>query len=245
VRLLLLWSEFLQITQHQAWDVHCQGLLSPPHAGVAPAVTYGVYRVFGCAGVTSSDIIIAALEQALTDSMDVVNLSLGSFGGLLSQDLDAQAASNLVKQGIAVFAAAGNDGNQPFVVSSPSIGTDVVSVASIENSRIHTESGVLQWAPGGSTLTVTYGGTAIFANGVYKLAEAAIGLPASPPDDACTPPQVDRPSSPNAPEKAAALTGKRSPFQCGDCAPCVMRGACLRPCHDGHCVQRLAVGLPL
>ena len=46
--------------------------------GVAPGVTFGAYRVFGCNGSTDSDIIVAAMEMALADGMHVVNQSLGS-----------------------------------------------------------------------------------------------------------------------------------------------------------------------
>jgi hypothetical protein len=46
--------------------------------GVAPEVTFGAYRVFGCEGSTTADIMIAAMERALADGMDVLNMSIGS-----------------------------------------------------------------------------------------------------------------------------------------------------------------------
>ena len=46
--------------------------------GVAPGVTFGAYRVFGCNGSTSSDILLAALERAYADGMQVINQSLGA-----------------------------------------------------------------------------------------------------------------------------------------------------------------------
>ncbi len=46
--------------------------------GVAPGVTFGAYRVFGCNGDTSSDVMIAAMERILRDKMDVLNMSIGS-----------------------------------------------------------------------------------------------------------------------------------------------------------------------
>src|SRR6266545_2864160 len=45
--------------------------------GVAPGVTFGAYRVFGCEGSTSADIMLAAMERALDDGMDVLNMSIG------------------------------------------------------------------------------------------------------------------------------------------------------------------------
>lgn len=38
-----------------------------PFVGVAPEVTYGVYRVFGCGGGTPDDVIMAALERAAVE----------------------------------------------------------------------------------------------------------------------------------------------------------------------------------
>ena len=46
--------------------------------GVAPGVSFGAYRVFGCTGSTTADIMIAAMERALADGMQVLNMSIGS-----------------------------------------------------------------------------------------------------------------------------------------------------------------------
>ena len=46
--------------------------------GVAPGVTFRAYRVFGCEGSTTADIMLAAMERALADGADVVNMSIGS-----------------------------------------------------------------------------------------------------------------------------------------------------------------------
>ena len=46
--------------------------------GVAPDVVFGAYRVFGCDGSTTSDIMLAAMERALDDDMDVLNMSIGA-----------------------------------------------------------------------------------------------------------------------------------------------------------------------
>lgn len=42
-----------------------------PFIGVAPEAILGAYRVFGCDGGTLSDIIMAGLERAAKDKMDV------------------------------------------------------------------------------------------------------------------------------------------------------------------------------
>ena len=40
-------------------------------------MTFGAYSVFGCAGSTTVDVMIAAMERTLADGMDVLNMSIG------------------------------------------------------------------------------------------------------------------------------------------------------------------------
>lgn len=42
-----------------------------PFIGVAPEVTFGAYRVFGCYGTSTDDVILAAMELAFNEGMDV------------------------------------------------------------------------------------------------------------------------------------------------------------------------------
>lgn len=44
--------------------------------GVAPEASLGVYKVFGCKGSAPTSAIIAAIQQAVLDGMDIINLSL-------------------------------------------------------------------------------------------------------------------------------------------------------------------------
>lgn len=46
--------------------------------GVAPGVTFGSYRVFGCNGPTTTELIVAAMERAVNDGVRVLNISIGS-----------------------------------------------------------------------------------------------------------------------------------------------------------------------
>jgi minor extracellular serine protease Vpr len=101
--------------------------------GVAPGVTFHVYRVFGCTGSTPKDIVVAAMERALADGADVINMSLGNRFGW-REEPDAQAATRLVNKGIAVVASAGNDGALGlYGVGAPGVGDKVISVASFDN----------------------------------------------------------------------------------------------------------------
>ncbi|KAF9336901.1 hypothetical protein BG006_007009 [Podila minutissima] len=101
--------------------------------GVAPEATLGAYRVFGCSGGTSNDLIMKALLKAAEDGMQVINLSLGGPGGW-RQDREAYLADQLVKNGTIIVAAMGNEGQMGlFEASSPGVAGGVITVASTEN----------------------------------------------------------------------------------------------------------------
>ncbi|KAF9564999.1 hypothetical protein EC968_004298 [Mortierella alpina] len=118
---------------------HVAGILAGNSAksnfyGVAPEATLGAYRVFPCTGTAKDDVIIAALERAYADGMDIVNLSLGGGSSWANSPL-SKAAGHLARLGVIVVAAIGNDGELGIdEVSSPSISEDVISVASYEGS---------------------------------------------------------------------------------------------------------------
>ncbi|MCB0913217.1 MAG: S8 family serine peptidase, partial [Propionibacteriaceae bacterium] len=108
--------------------------------GVATNVTFGAYKVFGCEGSTDTAVILDAMDLALTDEMDVVNMSLGSDFDSWPSYPDAVAASNLTKAGVVVVAAAGNSGDTGlFSAGSPGVGSGVISVASYESETIRTK----------------------------------------------------------------------------------------------------------
>jgi minor extracellular serine protease Vpr len=109
--------------------------------GVAPGVTFGAYRVFGCEGSTTSDIMLAAMERAFADGMQVLNMSIGA-GYQWPQYPTAAASSRLVKMGMVVVASIGNAGPQgtpadgPYAAGAPGTGTEVIGVASYDNTAV-------------------------------------------------------------------------------------------------------------
>ncbi len=103
--------------------------------GVAPdAKLYGI-KVFG-QNSTNDAVVIAALEYSLdpngdldpSDRLDIVNLSLGGPYGKPSINY-AEAVKNTVRAGVSFVAAAGNSGNNPFIVGAPSTAAEAFSVA--------------------------------------------------------------------------------------------------------------------
>ncbi len=97
--------------------------------GVAPKADLYAVRVFGCEG--STDVVVDAIDWAVKNDMDVINMSLGSDFGA-SDDADSVAAQNAAKAGVIVVAAAGNAGSGPYITGSPAAGDQVLSVAAID-----------------------------------------------------------------------------------------------------------------
>ncbi|HLV04283.1 MAG TPA: S8 family serine peptidase, partial [Actinomycetaceae bacterium] len=105
--------------------------------GVAPGAQLGAYRVFGCDGSTEADIMAAAMEQALVDGMDVVNMSIGSAFSTFPQYPTAVAADNLVDAGVVVVASIGNSGTEgTWSAGAPGVGEKVIGVASFDNVAV-------------------------------------------------------------------------------------------------------------
>ena len=122
---------------------HVAGIVGANSAttkGVAPNVLLGAYRVFGCTGSTTADVMIAAMEMALADGMQVVNQSIGS-RAQWPRYPTAQASTRMVNKGMVMVASIGNNGpggSAPdglFAAGAPGVGSKVVGVASFDNSQ--------------------------------------------------------------------------------------------------------------
>lgn len=105
--------------------------------GVAPDAQLGAYRVFGCTGSTTADIMLAAMERALADGMDVVNQSIGSAFSSWPQYPTAVGSDNLVDAGVVMVASIGNEGDLGlFAAGAPGVGEKVIGVASYDNTMM-------------------------------------------------------------------------------------------------------------
>jgi minor extracellular serine protease Vpr len=109
--------------------------------GVAPKASFGAYRVFGCTGSVTDDVMIAAMERIKADGMDVLNMSIGDAFNNWAGTPTAAAADALVDAGIVVVASIGNSGaNGIYSAGAPGVGDKVIGVASYDNSHVRLAS---------------------------------------------------------------------------------------------------------
>src|SRR5258706_10499873 len=94
--------------------------------GVAPTADLYAVRVFGCQG--STDVVVDAIDWAVDNDMDVINMSLGSPFGT-KDDPSAVASTNAARAGVVVVASAGNSGFHPYITGSPATAEGAISVA--------------------------------------------------------------------------------------------------------------------
>lgn len=120
----------------EACDYNTPTPLGTRASGVAPAAYLMNYNVFpvGESGTSDSQ-ILAALNSALLDGADVVNMSLGGTAGELRLDVEAGAVSNAITAGVPVVVSAGNAGPTPQSIASPASDPAAISVGAVSNSR--------------------------------------------------------------------------------------------------------------
>jgi subtilisin family serine protease len=112
-------------------------------SGIAPRAYLGNYRVltiptgqFGLDG--NSPEIVAGIEAAVRDGMDVINLSLGEPEITPTRDIVVQAINGAARAGVVPVVAAGNDfGSLGFgTVASPGSAAGAITVAAATKSRV-------------------------------------------------------------------------------------------------------------
>jgi len=99
--------------------------------GIAPKSKILAYRVSENGEAVSSDLIIKAIELAVKDKADIINISLGV--NLTSNKID-QAVNKAIEQGIVVVTAAGNHGPELGSIGSPGINPNTITVGATYNN---------------------------------------------------------------------------------------------------------------
>ena len=131
-------------------------------AGIAPDSELYNIRVLMSNGAGSDDMIWHGLDQALEWDVDIINMSLGGpgYNGLLQDKIN-----EAYEKGIAVFAAAGNDGVS--CINYPACFDNVICVAASDTNSVRAEFSTF-----GSWVDLTAPGVNIWStynNNDYKM----------------------------------------------------------------------------
>ncbi|MCZ6637751.1 MAG: S8 family serine peptidase, partial [Alphaproteobacteria bacterium] len=126
-------------TGSAAYDDHGHGThvasIAAGDNGVAPAALLWGAKVLDSAGSGTSGDIVAGIEWcAAQPGVDVLNLSLGSFGSSDGSDPMAQAANNAAQTKVVVLAA-GNTGPGLYEISTPAAAADPITVGAVADLK--------------------------------------------------------------------------------------------------------------
>src|SRR5262249_57238740 len=113
-------------------------------------------------------VMLAALERVYRDGADVVNMSIGDALNAWPQGPVASAASRLVRRGIVVVAAAGNNFTDGvYAAGAPGVGENVIDAASVDNLvqyalafTISPDNHIVRIMPGNGSAPIPASGTA-------------------------------------------------------------------------------------
>jgi minor extracellular serine protease Vpr len=111
-------------------------------SGMAPGAFLGNYKVFGTPGIndyTTSATVMTAIDAAVADGMDVINLSLGSLDYQpAAEDPEITAIARATSAGVVVVISAGNDGADPYTINNPANAPDAITVGGVTNQHVFT-----------------------------------------------------------------------------------------------------------
>jgi len=151
--------------------------------GVAPSASLYAVKVLDSTGSGYLEWIIAGIEWAITNKIDVINMSLGTTSDMQSLEDACNAA---YEEGILIVAAAGNSGNKPGnrdTVEYPGGYASVIAVAASDSNDARasfssTGPDVELIAPGVSILSSILGGGYAYYSGTSMASPHVAGVAA-------------------------------------------------------------------
>jgi minor extracellular protease Epr len=163
-------------------STHCGGIIAAIAnndmgvAGIAPDVDDYYGAVLNASGNGDIESIIKGIRWAVDDiGADVISMSLGIAAGELHFSKFEKACNYAVSQGVAVFAAAGNESG---AVGQPAIYDSVIAVAAVNNRKDHayfSNTGPeVDFAAGGVNVYSTY-----LDNSYAELSGTSMACPAA------------------------------------------------------------------
>ena len=104
------------------------------YRGVAPEARLYAAKVLDSGGSGSMSGVMAGVEWAVDQGVQVINLSLGGSGSSDGQDALSLTCNAAVSRGIVVCVAAGNEGPLARTVGSPGAAVDVITVGAVDRA---------------------------------------------------------------------------------------------------------------
>ncbi len=101
--------------------------------GVAPKAKILAYKVTEGSKGASTDLISKAIDKAIDDGADIINISLGT--GKIDEKIE-RAISRAFKQGVFVVTAAGNEGPDISTIGSPGRNPGSITVGATYNNLV-------------------------------------------------------------------------------------------------------------
>lgn len=123
---------------HVAGTIAAIGVNELGVKGIAPQVDLYSYRVLGAYGSGATSGIIAAIEYAVNERMDVINLSLGG-GSNTEIDAGSFAINNAMLAGVISVIATGNDGPERGTMGTPATAPLGIAVGNSTKPELQTE----------------------------------------------------------------------------------------------------------
>lgn len=120
---------------HVAGTIAAMGANPYGIKGIAPKVDLYAYRVLGAYGSGATSGIIAAIEKAVKEEMDVINLSLGG-GSNTETDAGSFAINNAMMAGTISVIATGNDGPKRGTMGTPGTARLGIAVGNTTNPEM-------------------------------------------------------------------------------------------------------------
>ncbi len=99
--------------------------------GIAPKAEILAYKVSENGEKVSGSLITRAIDMAIKDEADIINISLGI--NVTSNEIE-RAVNRALQEGIVVVTAAGNDGSEPETIGSPGSNRGSITVGATYNN---------------------------------------------------------------------------------------------------------------
>lgn len=165
------------VTDENGHGTHVAGIIAAKNdgvgiTGVAPGSQILPLRVLDANGSGYLSDIAAAVDYAVSNNADVINLSLG---GTANYYLIEDAINRAVTAGVVVVAAAGNSGPNNSLPSYPAGYANVIAVAATDSNGV-----VASYSNQGSYLDIAAPGSAIISttpNGYASLSGTSMASP--------------------------------------------------------------------